>query len=763
LEEFDLESFLKKRNLTIDRLRPFMHSSLLIENLDMLNQYYDGLTQEIPNWYRKEELERSTKIIKDFSNELIRNFLPIIKNLIIKKYPTILLSENVEPKRIYNKFNLKSPISSKTNLDLQSNFILESSEEKIEKRQLIVLQNPHEETISAFQKVIDNTKSNYVIFLIIDIDISKYILNNQTGSEIEPKLQQEDTINIEGKFSKEDNLKSNLEINRFIKITIRDINILEDILKCIFAWITDIQLLKDKDSIMWFNEGKIKFKANNYQAAIDDFNRAIRLDIKNVEVFYTKINALIMLNKYEEAIEVADKALEIEPTNSRILISKSNVLIKLNKYEEALEVLDKVTSLDPQNTDAWNNKGLTLFKLNKYEEALEVLDKVTSLDPQNADAWNNQTNVFIELGKYDKALYSINEAIRLEPQNVEPWISKSNVLFNLSKYNEAIETVDTAIRLDRTLGDAWALRGSILNKLHKYEDSLQSLNVAARLQPNNANVLNNKGLALLALGEYENALEVFDESLKGNIDTTIQRIIRDFFEGNTYEIIKLIKTEKIEIFNRLRKIGLFSLNLEKTSLRDFNLKNINFDQANFENANLRDSKFDFADFSNANLSNANLTNTTLVATNLSNANLSHSNLYLSIVVETNFSNANLSYANLTNANLQFKDREIYKRYDLIFHANFSESNLNYANLSGAKLSEAIIINPRTYEGLTLNNETDLSKAIIDDSKFIDYLHQYTSNTPPKIHTKKQLREKLNQRDFDEKIINSLLQTSKLPD
>ena len=248
--------------------------------------------------------------------------------------------------------------------------------------------------------------------------------------------------------------------------------------------------------------------------------------------------------------------------------------------------------------------------------------------------------------------------------------------------------------------------------------------------------------------------------------------------------LNLLKNGKIEEFNKRRANGEFSkldlsgINLENTNLdnanldnakleginlRNASLKGANLHEATLESASLTYTKLDFANLSNANLSNADLAYTSLVGTTFSNANLFNVNLSDSIIVETKFDFANLSNANLSNANLQFIEREIYKRYDLIFHADFSKSNLTDVNLSGAKLADTIIINLRSYYGIIVDNETDLSKAIIDVSKFIDDIKEYTSKVPSKISNKRELAERLKQKDFDKKTIDSFLQISKSPE
>jgi uncharacterized protein YjbI with pentapeptide repeats len=343
-----------------------------------------------------------------------------------------------------------------------------------------------------------------------------------------------------------------------------------------------------------------------------------------------------------------------------------------------------------------------------------------------------------------------------------------------------ISNIEEYVNRIKSLDDS-----NLIELIYKY--NLEYLSHRTKL----INLFFEKGNECLDINKNEEAISFYNKILQfdsNNIrakeqkDKAFQKIKSRNAEINN-RVLDLLRNGKIKEFNNIKKRDRTNLNLSDLDLRNLNLDDIDLSKiflvgtkltdasikhadlsdANLERANLVDTKFDFANLSNANLDKANLTNTSLVATNFYRSNLSNSNLYHSIIVETDFYHANLSNANLSDANTQFIGKDIYKKYHLFFHADFSESNLSYVDLSGAKLSEAIIISLQSYDGLKLNNETDFSKAIIDDSDFIDYISNYTSKIPLKIKNKIELGKKLKNMEIGEQRINLLLQISKLPD
>ena len=65
------------------------------------------------------------------------------------------------------------------------------------------------------------------------------------------------------------------------------------------------------------------------------------------------------------------------------------------------------------------------------------------------------------------------------------------------------------------------------------------------------------------------------------------------------------------------------------------------------------------------------------------------------------------------------------------------------NLSHANLSNTIICNPRFYDDIILDRESDFNGSLIDDSKFIKYLQkQSCKNIPNIIKNKDELKGKM---------------------
>ena len=151
---------------------------------------------------------------------------------------------------------------------------------------------------------------------------------------------------------------------------------------------------------------------------------------------------------------------------------------------------------------------------------------------------------------------------------------------------------------------------------------------------------------------------------------------------NKEKIIKILNEEKIDLFNRWRRI----FNIEKIDLEEANLYSADLEEANLQYANLQK-----ADLQKANLQKANLYGADLEEANLYGADLQKANLYSANLQYANLQKANLQKANLYDANLYGADLQ---KADLQ-KANLYSADLRRADLRRADLRRADLSNIKT--------------------------------------------------------------------
>ncbi len=125
--------------------------------------------------------------------------------------------------------------------------------------------------------------------------------------------------------------------------------------------------------------GDFEYESNNYEKALEHYDKALVVDPEYVTAWIKKGLSLRGLGGFEKAIRCYDKALEIDPNHAEVWYNKGLALRSLGRFDEAVKFYDKAIELDPNYHKAWINKALALDALGQSEEAIKCYDKAREL------------------------------------------------------------------------------------------------------------------------------------------------------------------------------------------------------------------------------------------------------------------------------------------------------------------------------------------------------------------------------------------------
>ncbi|HOY31757.1 MAG TPA: tetratricopeptide repeat protein [Bacteroidales bacterium] len=161
--------------------------------------------------------------------------------------------------------------------------------------------------------------------------------------------------------------------------------------------------------------GNIKCKSNNYESALDDYNKSLQ----------NNPNFLLCLNQ-----------------RSLILIDQ------FKNYPAALQDLNLSIKLDSNTAETYNNRGQIYEKMNDTAAALRDFNKAIMIDPGQQKVYNNRGALKLRMGNYQGALTDINKAIELNPEDGHAYTNRAGVKYMLNDYSGTIEDCKRALALD---------------------------------------------------------------------------------------------------------------------------------------------------------------------------------------------------------------------------------------------------------------------------------------------------------------------------
>ncbi len=152
-------------------------------------------------------------------------------------------------------------------------------------------------------------------------------------------------------------------------------------------------------------------KEKNYDLALEYFDKAIKSDPKDWELYSNLGNVYLDLKKPELAMINYRKALAIKPDFHSALDNIGVQFAMLGQFDSAMKYSTLAINAKPDYKPAYSNRALTLMELKRYEEAIKDWEKVLQYEPGEMDIYNLIGSCYQAMGKYEESVAAITKAI----------------------------------------------------------------------------------------------------------------------------------------------------------------------------------------------------------------------------------------------------------------------------------------------------------------------------------------------------------------
>ncbi len=200
-------------------------------------------------------------------------------------------------------------------------------------------------------------------------------------------------------------------------------------------------------------QGEDYYDDGDYEAALDQFNRAVALEPSNADAHNSRGNALMMLGRHNDALASFEKALSLDRGFVKAALNRAELLVDyLGRAPEGVEICDRL-----------------------LKRPLDLFDA--------ADAYFVKAKAALGLGDLGKALSMVKKALGLSPDRPEFLALSGGILFEQGNYRKALREFDKTLRLSPEDPDTHYRRGLVVEKLGGEADSRAAFAKAADLDP----------------------------------------------------------------------------------------------------------------------------------------------------------------------------------------------------------------------------------------------------------------------------------------
>lgn len=293
--------------------------------------------------------------------------------------------------------------------------------------------------------------------------------------------------------------------------------------------------IQNLEAAWHYHQGSRQLNSNEHEAALANFDRALKLQPEDYKAWFGRGMALGYLDCHAEALTSFEKALHLQPSASFGWHNRGIALGKLGRWSEALNSFDRALEFNPDSASIWHNRGLTLIDLECYESAVTSFERCLQLQPDASWAWYNRGTALLQLKRYREALNSFDRAIEFRPDDSRAWYNLGLTWKRLGRYKKAISCLTRSLSLQLHHKDKrcpkgitgqmlsefqwkdylnWYNRGVELGENGSYCEAIACYQIALELQPNFADAFYNTACCYARLGFAELALDHLQQAVE---------------------------------------------------------------------------------------------------------------------------------------------------------------------------------------------------------------------------------------------------------
>jgi tetratricopeptide (TPR) repeat protein len=140
-----------------------------------------------------------------------------------------------------------------------------------------------------------------------------------------------------------------------------------------------VSVIKESAAKTYMKRGLARSSASEWDGAISDFNKVIKIEPLNAVAYFNRGNAQQARGEHNRAIADYDKAISINPRLAEAYNNRGVARQRNGDTAGALADYEKAIENDPQNALAYANRGLTRLFLGQEKDATKDFEQCKML------------------------------------------------------------------------------------------------------------------------------------------------------------------------------------------------------------------------------------------------------------------------------------------------------------------------------------------------------------------------------------------------
>ncbi|KFM58121.1 Mitochondrial import receptor subunit TOM70, partial [Stegodyphus mimosarum] len=246
--------------------------------------------------------------------------------------------------------------------------------------------------------------------------------------------------------------------------------------------------------------GTFRLLQGQIQDSLADLNHLLSIESVDVKV---RVNCLIkigtlkvQMEKMDKALEDFNKAIELDLNNADIYLHRGQVYLLMDRISDGLKDMEKSCSLNPNFPSARAQKcyiqyrcGIQFNDESQKKAALKGFEEIEASFPKCPESFFLYAQVLSECGDYEKAEMCFKKAGELDPNDPNVFVHRGILLLQWKQdVDGALELLNKAIEMDQkcqfgyeTLGSIEVQRGNLHRGLELFQKAVDTAHTETEL------------------------------------------------------------------------------------------------------------------------------------------------------------------------------------------------------------------------------------------------------------------------------------------
>lgn len=156
-------------------------------------------------------------------------------------------------------------------------------------------------------------------------------------------------------------------------------------------------------------------------------NKLIEDGVDDARIHFFKGNAWFVSEQYDSAIVEFDRAVKLDENYAKAWVNLGIVYDHTRKFPDARKAYSRALQINPDDVLAHCHLGFNYYSAGKHDKAMWHYDKALELDPGSAQAHYNLGLAFANAKIFKEALVEWNKVVELDPDGQLGKMAAENV------------------------------------------------------------------------------------------------------------------------------------------------------------------------------------------------------------------------------------------------------------------------------------------------------------------------------------------------